>query len=128
MLYLLYWSRKIGKSNIAPLYVGAVAISAYNLFSFGVHENHVFMLIPILFALTNSQVGKRIYFAASTALGLNLFTTGGLGLSVPNFTSLAATNGLAYSAIGILCLAGYVWTFYELMRINPYKIQEKGEN
>ncbi len=122
MLYLLYWSRKIGRSSIAPLYVGAVAISAYNLFSFGVHENHVFMLIPILFALTNSQVGKRVYFAASTALGLNLFATGGLGLSVPNFTSLAGTNGLAYSAIGSLCLAGYFWTFYELMRTNPYKI------
>jgi hypothetical protein len=125
-LYLLYWSRKIGRKNIAPLYVGAVAISAYNLFSFGVHENHVFMLIPILFALTNSQVGKRIYIAASTALGANLFTTGGLGLSVPNFTSLAATNGLAYSAIGVLCLSGYIWAFYELMRINPYKIQENG--
>lgn len=127
-LYLLYWSRKIGRNNIAPLYVGAVAIATYNLFSFGVHENHVFMLIPILFALTITKISKRIYVIVSAALAMNLLATGGLGMSVANFPLLTSTNGAAYSGLGALCLFAYAWAFYNLLRINPYKNQENGYN
>ena len=121
MLYLLYWSRKIGRNNISPLYVGAVAISAYNLFSFGVHENHVFMLIPILFALTLTKISKKIYLTVSAALTINLLATGGLGMSVAKFPLLTSANGVAYSGLGALCLFAYTWASYKLFRINPTK-------
>jgi hypothetical protein len=121
MIYLLYWSRKIGRNNIAPLYVGAMAIGTYNLFSFGVHENHVFMLIPILFALTLNRMTKRIYLIVSAALTMNLLATGGLGMSVANFPLLTSTNGAAYSGLGALCLFAYAWAFYKLLRIKPIK-------
>jgi len=121
MIYLLYWSRKIGRNNISPLYVGAVAISAYNLFSFGVHENHVFMLIPILFALTLTKISKKIYLTVSAALTINLLATGGLGMSVAKFPLLTSANGVAYSGLGALCLFAYTWASYKLFRINPTK-------
>jgi hypothetical protein len=117
--YLLFWSRKIGLKQISPLYIGAVSISAYNLFSFGVHENHVFMLIPVLFALTKDVKNRKIYFAASTALGVNLLSTGGLGITFAFFPILATTNGFLYSAIGLICLALYTWAFSKLFYSNP---------
>ena len=123
LLYFAHWSRRIGRKNLSPLYVGAISISAYNLFSFGVHENHVFMLIPVLFALTNSGGTKKIYIAASTALGLNLIATGGLGRSISDFPLLAIENSFAYSSVGMLCLVAYVWVFYELWRSNPMRIR-----
>ena len=121
IFYLLYWSQKIGRKNIAPLYVGAVAIATYNLFSFGVHENHVFMLIPILFAVTVTKIAKRIYLIVSAALALNLLATGGLGMSIAKFPLLTSINGLAYSGLGALCLFAYSWAFCKMFRINPAK-------
>jgi Gpi18-like mannosyltransferase len=117
--YLIYWSRKIGTTKISALYVGAISITAYNLFSFGVHENHVYMLLPLLFALINNQKSKKIYLAASSALGLNLLSTGGLGLSFSSFPILAGVNGFVYSMAGGLCLVAYTWTFYELLHQSP---------
>jgi len=122
--YFIYWSRSAGRRNISPLFMGAISISTYNLFSFGVHENHVFMLLPVLFALTNSSGANKIYIATSTALGLNLLATGGLGRSFSNFPVLAGENGLAYSSVGTLCLAAYVWAFYELFRSNPINVSQ----
>jgi len=119
--YLLFWSRKIGIKQISPLYMGAVSISAYNLFSFGVHENHVFMLIPILFALANNEPNKRIYLAASTALGINLLSTGGLGQTFTFFPILTAVSGFAYSVVSSTCLGCYIWAFWKLARSNPKK-------
>jgi Gpi18-like mannosyltransferase len=126
ILYLIYWSRRIGRKNVGALYVSAVSISAYNLFSFGVHENHVFMLIPVLFSITWTQMSKKIYLVVSTAFGLNLLATGGFGLSVPNFPLLAALNGPAYSALGLACLTAYLWAFVEILRINPRRIEKMG--
>jgi hypothetical protein len=121
--YLLFWSRKIGLKQISPLYMGAVSISAYNLFSFGVHENHVFMLIPVLFAMSRDAKSREIYFAASTALGVNLLSTGGLGMTFAFFPILATANGVLYSAIGLVCLALYMWAFLKLYYSNPSKSQ-----
>jgi hypothetical protein len=119
ILYFVQWSRRIGRRNVSPLHIGAISISAYNLFSFGVHENHVFMLIPVLFALRHSGNIKKIYIAVSSALGLNLLATGGLGRSFNNFPLLAGENSFAYSSLGALCLAAYAWAFYELFKSNP---------
>ena len=124
LIYFAHWSNKIGRKNVCPLYMGAIAISAYNLFGFGVHENHVFMSIPVLFALANSRINKKIYVAASMALGLNLLATGGLGRSFSNFPLLAIENSFAYSSVGALCLAAYGWAFYELFRSNPAGIPQ----
>ena len=119
--YLFFWTRKIGVNRISPLYVGAISIGAYNLFSFGVHENHVFMLLPVLFAISNNQKQKKIYLATSAALGFNLLSTGGLGLSFSSFPILAGVNGFAYSLASGLCLVAYTWAFYELLRLTPEK-------
>ena len=117
--YFFFWTRKIGVNRISPLYVGAISISAYNLFSFGVHENHVFMLLPVLFAVTYTQKSRLVYLAVGSALGLNLLSTGGLGLTFSSFPILASENGFAYSLAAGLCLMAYGWAFYELLRQNP---------
>ena len=119
--YLFIWSRRIGLKNISPLHTGAISISAYNLFSFGVHENHVFMMIPILFALANNEPNRRIYLAASTALGINLLSTGGLGQTFTFFPILTAVSGFAYSVVSATCLGCYIWAFWKLARSNPKK-------
>lgn len=120
--YVTYWAIKIGRRNISSLHVGVVSICAYNLFSFGVHENHVFMVIPLLFAITYSPELKKIYWITSTALGLNLLATGGLGFSFPYIPILAINQPIIYSGIGVLCLISYSWAFYRLLHIKPIKV------
>ena len=119
--YVFIWTRKLGALKISSLYVGAVSISAYNLFSFGVHENHVFMLLPVLFAIIDSQQSKLIYIVVSSALGLNLLSTGGLGMSFSTFPILAQHSGFAYSLVGGTCFVAYGWAFFAILRQNPGK-------
>ena len=119
LAWLLFWTKRVGARNISPIYTGAVAISAYNLLSFGVHENHFFMAIPVLFALAVTQQTRRIYLLASGGLALNLLATCGLGRSVAAISPITQISGELYTATSMVSLALYVWAMLSLVRIKP---------
>ena len=119
LAWLSFWARRVGIEKISALHIGAIAISSYNLLSFGVHENHFFMALPILFALATFEQNRRIYFLASASLALNLFATGGLGRSINLVTPLTQTSGLLYALVSATSLGLYIWAMRDLMRVTP---------
>ena len=119
LFWLLHWIKELGIGNISFFYVGAISISAYNLFSFGVHENHFFMAIPILFVLARSPNSRKIYLWASGALFLNLLATGGLGRSITFIEPLTQASGILYALTSALCFSMYVLAMWNLARQNP---------
>ncbi len=119
VLWLTYWKWYKKISCIEPMFVGAVAICAYNLLSFGVHENHVFMVLPILFAITGTKVLDRAYFFMSIALAVNLIATGGLGRSVAHFPLITQESGELYVIISGACFIMYLLAFRDLVRVPP---------
>jgi hypothetical protein len=128
LAWFYYWFRKRQVNQISPLFAGAIAVSSYNLFSFGVHENHAFMLMPILFALVGNGAKRRIYVLATTALAINLVATSGLGRSVTSIPIVVYESGFLYTLISIICLVLYSLALWELWRIKPILRPKSGNN
>lgn len=126
--WFYYWSRRKQNSHISPLFAGAIAASSYNLFSFGVHENHVFMLMPILFALSGSVQERRIYLLATSAFAINLIATSGLGRSVTWVPIIVYESGFLYSLASMTCLIMYGLALRELSRLKPILQTLNGNN
>jgi Gpi18-like mannosyltransferase len=119
LAWVLFWVRRVGVQNISAIYAGAIAISAYNLLSFGVHENHFFMALPLLFAISTTAQNKQTYFFAGGALTLNLLGTGGLGRSIGYVSPLTQISGVLYTLISAVSLTLYVLAMWQLMRTPP---------
>ena len=128
LFWFYYWMKKLDGFQISPIFAGAIAISSYNLFSFGVHENHAFMLIPILFAVVGTDRNRRIYVFASTALAINLLATSGLGRSLPSVPVLIYESGLLYSLVSVICLVLYSLALWELWKTRPTLQPMPGKN
>jgi hypothetical protein len=128
LAWFFYWFKVRQTSQISPLFAGAIAIGSYNLFSFGVHENHVFMLVPILFALVGKGASRRIYMLVTTALAINLVATMGLGRSVSWVPIVVYENGFLYSLISMICLVLYSLAMWELWRTKPILEPRVGQN
>jgi hypothetical protein len=128
LAWFFYWFKKRQTSQISPLFAGAIAISSYNLFSFGVHENHAFMLMPILFALVGKGAKRRIYMLATTALAINLVATMGLGRSASWVPIVVYESGFLYTLISMICLVLYSLALWELWRTKPILEPRVGQN
>ena len=126
--WFYYWFRRRQITQISPLFAGAIAVSSYNLFSFGVHENHSFMLMPILFALVGKGPNRRIYVLATTALAINLVATSGLGRSVTWVPIVVYESGFLYALVSIICLILYSLALWELWRTKPILRPQSGKN
>lgn len=103
----------------APSFViGAICVSSYNLFCLGVHENHVYMLLPLLFALSSKATFTKAYAAVSLGLAINLVMTRG-----PNIAggSIVHEKFLPISVQVILSLI--VLSLYSYAHIKIYKWQ-----
>ena len=118
-LWIIIWKKKIEAEKISPLHAGLVGILTYNMVNMGVHENHVFMALPILATLTTSKKIREAYFLISIALGLNLLATGGLGLSFPSFPTLLTSKPVLYTALGSICLFMQIRAFVIVLTANP---------
>jgi len=119
LTWLLFWAQRIGAGSISPIYIGAIAVSSYNLLSFGVHENHFFMAIPILFALAVTEQGRKVYVLSSGALALNLLATCGFGRSFDSIQPLTQSNEVLYTLTSLISLTLYLMAMRELVRIIP---------
>ena len=79
--WLYFWRFRRKTLKISPYLAAIVGALSYNLLNFGVHENHVFMVLPLLFACRENPAVKHIYLVMSTLLGSNLFLLSGMGQS-----------------------------------------------
>ena len=128
LFWFFYWMKKLDGFQISPIFAGALAISSYNLFSFGVHENHAFMLMPILFAVVGNRQNRKIYVLASTALAINLIATSGLGRSLPSVPVLIYESGFLYCLVSMICLVLYTLALWELWKTRPTLQPLPGKN
>jgi hypothetical protein len=122
--WLIIWSKKIQLKNIDPGYAAALLAATYNLFNFGVHENHIYMLLPILYVLARDRRMKWAFYSASTALALQLLATNAFGDSLSKIAPLTSSNPLLYVALVIFCVIGFSVSFFFLVTSNPMKLNE----
>jgi hypothetical protein len=95
-----FWQARHSR-DLSLLYaLGAFIIHAYFLLAVAVHENHLYLAVPLLaFAAAARRRLRRIHVALSAVIALNLFLFFGLGRGVPlpprTFTIIDATVLLA---------------------------------
>jgi hypothetical protein len=118
-IWMIYWSKKIGRKNVSPIYAAGVVVCAYHLFNFGVHENHVFMLIPILYLIKEQKNIKRALYCASTALALQLVIVASFGDSFQPIRPIISVYPILYILLSICCIVLFVLAFYWLTVSNP---------
>lgn len=118
-IWIIYWSKNIGRTNVSPIYAAAVVVSAYHLFNFGVHENHVFMLIPILYLIKEQKNISRVLYCASSALALQLVIVASFGDSFPQIRPIISVYPILYILLSICSLVLFVIAFYSLAKSSP---------
>ena len=117
--WAIYWGRRVRPENIDPLFGASVMIFAYHLFNFGVHENHIFMLVPTLFLLGYNSRIWGTYKITVTALSISLLSAFGLGLDSRFFSGFSSSHPLLFtSGIGFSFVL-YLWGFIRIIRTNP---------
>jgi hypothetical protein len=73
--------------------VAAFTVHAYFVLAVGVHENHLFLAVPLLALAAAARPGHRgLLYAVSAAVALNLNLIYGLGLGVGGALPRAATG------------------------------------
>ena len=122
-IWVIYWRRRVGVQNFDPVYAAAIMIFSYHLFNFGVHENHIYMLIPTLFLISNCATVWKSYKLASAALTISLLSAYGFGAESRFFEGLPATHpALFTSALGV-SLVLYLLAFKQIFFTDPRQIQ-----
>lgn len=117
--WAIYWGRKIGPQNIDPLFGASVMIFSYHLFNFGVHENHIFMLVPTLFLLTHNSRMWGTYKLTASALGIAIFSAFGLGIDSRLFSGFSLNHPLRFTLALGLSFVLFFWGFIRTIRTNP---------
>lgn len=118
-IWAIFWGRRIGTRNLNPIFGAAVMIFSYHLFNFGVHENHIFMLIPILFLISQQATAWSSYKMASGALALTLVSAYGLGQESSLFTGFSSSHPFLYSSTQVVSLVLYLLAFIKILRTDP---------
>jgi hypothetical protein len=117
--WLLYFKRKHGLSLLSYWHVAAMMIFTYYLFCAGVHENHIYMALPILLCLPAASATKSVYVFFSTALFLHLIISWGIGGSFPTITNILSNSGTANSVGTLISLVLYFFSYIQLWRLPP---------
>jgi hypothetical protein len=94
------WQARHGRDLSLFFALGAFIIHAYFVLGIAVHENHLYLAVPLLaFAAAARPRLRRIHVAISAVVALNLFLFFGLGRGIPlpprTFTIIDATVLLA---------------------------------
>jgi hypothetical protein len=121
--WAIYWGRKVGAQNIDLTFGAAIMSLSYHLFNFGVHENHIYMLIPTLFLLSNRFEVWKIYKLAGTALTVSLVSAYGFGGQSRIFNGFSSTHPELFTAALGASLILYSLAFLQLIFTNPRQLQ-----
>jgi hypothetical protein len=121
--WAIYWGRKVGSQNIDMTFGAAVMIFSYHLFNFGVHENHIYMLIPTLFLLSNRFEVWKIYKLVSTALTVSLVSAYGFGEQSSVFNGFLSPHPELFTAALGASLILYLLAFSQIVFTNPRRLE-----
>ena len=119
LIWVIYFRRRFGLRAINYWQVVSMMIFAYYLFCAGVHENHIFMALPLLLCLPASIEIKKIYLAFSIALFLHLLISWGVGASFPDVTNYLSNSGSANTLGTLIAFLCYLYAFVQLWKFTP---------
>jgi hypothetical protein len=126
--WVLYFKRKYGMSLFNYWHVATMMIFTYYLFCAGVHENHIYMALPILLCLPATAASKRVYVIFSAALFLHLIISWGIGASFPTITSFLSNSGTANSVGTLTSFLLYFFSYIQLWRLPPSAVEITSAN
>jgi uncharacterized membrane protein len=119
LIWVVYFRRRFGLRAMNYWHVASMMIFTYYLFCAGVHENHIFMALPLLLCLPASRQVKRIFLAFSIALFLHLLISWGIGASFPVVTSNLSNSGSANTVGTLVAFLLYLYAFVQLWKLPP---------
>ena len=119
LAWVVYFRRRFGLGAMNYWHVASMMIFTYYLFCAGVHENHIFMALPLLLCLPASREVKKIFLAFSIALFLHLLISWGIGASFPSVTSYLSNSGSANTLGTLISFLLYLYAFVQLWKLPP---------
>ena len=126
ILLFCYWLfssyRRFGFANLDYFHVSIMMIFTYYLFSAGVHENHIFMALPLIFCLPATRCSKRVLLAFSIGLTVHLIACWGLGASFPNATEILSLSGAINTFTNLFVFCLYSYSYIKLWKMNPSRV------
>jgi len=119
LMWAIYWGRRSGAQNLdLPLGV-TVMIFSYHLFNFGVHENHIFMLLPTLYLISRIEKIRSVYRMVTLALSTILFLAYGFGSNSLVPDGISSSHPTIFTIAMGFCFVLFVAAFLRTVRINP---------
>jgi hypothetical protein len=119
LAWVVYFRRRFGLGAMNYWHFASMMIFTYYLFCAGVHENHIFMALPLLLCLPTSREVKKIFLAFSIALLLHLLISWGIGASFPSVTSYLSNSGSANTLGTLIAFLFYLYAFVQLWKLPP---------
>lgn len=119
LAWVLFWRKRMHLSEIDFVFAAAIMIFSYHLFNYGVHENHIFMIFPILFLLSYYPNWESIYWPIAANFSVVLIISSGLGKDSFYFPGVVSTNPGIYTSLTFLNFLLYLFIFVKLFLTKP---------
>jgi len=119
LAWVVYFRSRFGLRSMNYWHVTSMMIFTYYLFCAGVHENHIFMALPLLLCLPASRAVKKIFLAFSIALFLHLLISWGIGASFPDVSNYLSNSGSANTVGTLVAFLLYLYAFVQLWKLPP---------
>ena len=120
--WAIYWGKKGGMQNLDLSFSAMIMIFSYHLFNFGVHENHIFMLLPVVYLISGYLEIWNIYKMVALALTTVLISAYGVGSASHEAIGIATTHPGIFSVIMGICFLLYVVAFIKALKVNPHNL------
>jgi hypothetical protein len=125
LLWATYWGKKVGVQNLDLSLGATIMIFSYHLFSFGVHENHIFMLLPVVFLVSGYSKVWNIYKMVALALTSILISAYGIGNGALTSTGVSTSHPAIFTLIMALCFLLYFASFLYALSVNPRSLGQE---
>jgi hypothetical protein len=94
-------------------------IFCYHLFNFGVHENHIYMILPVLYLSSARLELWKIYKTVTLTLSLVFFSAYGFGKDSLVPSGIAQSKPSLFTLVMGVCFLGYLFAFIRTLQVNP---------
>jgi hypothetical protein len=132
LLIILIWAAKWKswdvENEISPAFSATTGIFAYSYMSFGVHENHVYMILPLLLLISCHMNSIKIYALVSMLICINWLFLFGLGNSFPILIGINTTFPQLYFYFSIIFFILNTYAFKLFFKIPPRLMTSHQQN
>lgn len=119
LTWAIYWGKKVGSQNLDLSLGATIMILSYHLFNFGVHENHIFMLLPVIYLMSGQLKVWNIYRLVALTLTIVLISAYGTGNGSHDAIGISTTHPAIFTAIMGICFLLFLTAFIVAIRVNP---------